>query len=188
MSDAAIGQVLRRLTLGFGKRWALFVSADHGEAFGEHQSSGHAMTLYEELLHVPLLARSPLFPPREIDERVGLVDLAPTILDLFGVATPASFNGQSLVPALSGGASSFTRPLIAEGRLRRSLTQPDGFKVIDDPLRKVVEAYDLVADPGETRNLFDADSARADPALATLRAFFSVHTRSDAGYVVPYRP
>jgi hypothetical protein len=188
VADAQIGRVERFLRLRFGKRWALFVSADHGEAFGEHQTFEHAKTLYEELLHVPLLARSPLFPPRAIDERVGLVDLGPTILDLFGVETPATFNGQSLVPLLAGGAMTFTRPLLAEGRLRQALTEPDGLKVIEDHRRKLVEVYDLTADPGETRNLFDADPARADAALAELRAFFAVHTRREGGYVTPYKP
>lgn len=188
VADAAVGRVAQFLAQRFGKRWALFVSADHGEAFGEHQSFEHSKTLYEELLHVPLLARSPLFSPRTIDERVGLIDLGPTILDLFGVETPATFNGQSLVPLLAGGTRSFTRPLLAEGRLRRAFTTPDGLKVIDDPLRKVVEVYDLVADPGETRNLFDVDPVRADPALATLRAFFAVHARREGGYAPPYKP
>jgi arylsulfatase A-like enzyme len=187
VADAAVGRVLRRLESGFGKRWALIVSADHGEAFGDHQTTDHSKTLYEELLHVPLLARSPLFRPRTIDERVGLVDLGPTILDLFGVETPATFNGQSLVPLLAGGTRVFTRPLLAEGRLRRALTQPDGFKVIDDPRRKVVEAYDLAVDPGETRNVFDAEPARSDAALSALRAFFAVHTLRAKGYEPPYK-
>ena len=78
--------------------------------------------------------------------------------------------------------------MLAEGRLRRALTQADGLKVIDDTRRKVVEVYDLAADPGETRNLFDIEPARADPALATLRAFFAVHTRTGGGYETPYRP
>jgi hypothetical protein len=188
IADAALAQVVRLLELGYGKRWALFVSADHGEAFGEHDTTDHSKTLYEELVHVPLLARSPVFPPRTVDERVGLVDLGPTILDLFGVATPATFNGESLAPILAGGTRTFTRPLIAEGRLRRSLTQQDGFKVIEDARRKVVEAYDLVADPGESRNVFDGAPERADPALARLRAFFATHTLREPGYEPPYRP
>jgi arylsulfatase A-like enzyme len=187
-ADAAVGRIALALSRGFGKRWALFVTADHGEAFGDHQTYDHAKTLYEELVHVPLLVRSPLFAARAIDERVGLIDLAPTILDLFGAETPATFDGQSLVPLLEGGAVSFRRLLLAEGRLRHAITEPDGLKVIDDPRRKVVEAYDLSADPGETRNLFDVDPARVDPALVSLRAFFAVHTYRGEGYEVPYRP
>jgi hypothetical protein len=185
--DALVGHVLRMLEERFGERWALFVSADHGEAFGEHETREHAKTLYEELLHVPLLARSPLFPPREIRERVGLIDLGPTILDLFRIETPATFNGQSLVPLLTGGNVALTRPLIAEGRLRRALTLPDGLKVIEDSRRKVVEVYDLGSDPGETRNLFDIEPARSDAALAELRAFFAVHAWKEVGYEAPYK-
>jgi hypothetical protein len=188
VADAGLGQIVRLLEAEFGKRWVLLVAADHGEAFGEHQSTEHAKTLYEELLHVPLIARSPLFPARTIDERVGLIDLGPTILDLFGVETPATYDGQSLVPLLVGATTSFTRPLLAEGRLRRALTQKDGFKVIDDPRRKVVEAYDLAADPAETRNLYDVEPARTDRALAELRAFFTVHTYRKGGYELPYKP
>jgi arylsulfatase A-like enzyme len=190
VADAAVGRVLTVLERDFGARWALLVSADHGEAFGDadHATTGHAKTLYQELLHVPLLARSPAFPPRTIDTRVSMIDLGPTVLDLFGVATPATFDGQSLAPLLAGGARSFTRPLLAEGRLRRAITEPDGFKVIDDPRRKTVEAYDLARDPHETTNLYDAEPARTDAALAELRAFFAARTRREDGYVIPYEP
>jgi hypothetical protein len=60
--------------------------------------------------------------------------------------------------------------------------------VIEDLRRKLVEAYDLSHDPGETRNIFDAEPARADAGLATLRAFFAAHTRTEGGYEVPFKP
>jgi Sulfatase len=187
MADRLLGRVLKVLEERFGDRWALFVSADHGEAFGDHQTTEHSKTVYEELLHVPLLAQSPHFVPRSIDTPVALIDMGPTLLDLFGVDTPATFNGQSLVPLLAGKTESLTRPIIAEGRLRRSLTGPDGLKVIEDLRRKVVEVYDLHSDPGETRNLFDVDPARSDVALAELRAFFAVHTYTADGYEPRYK-
>jgi arylsulfatase A-like enzyme len=188
MLDKQVGRILRILETSFGQRWALFVSADHGEAFGDHQTTEHGKTLYEELLHVPLIARSPLFAARTVDARVGLIDLAPTFLDLFGVETPATFDGQSLVPFLAGGTATLTRPLIAEGRLRQALTEPDGLKVIDDPRRKLVEVYDLAQDPGETRNVFDAEPERSDAALAELRGFFAAHAWREKGYETPYKP
>jgi arylsulfatase A-like enzyme len=186
--DRQLGRVLKALERAFEGRWALFVSADHGEAFGEHGTREHGKTLYEELLHVPLLARSPRFPPRVVTERVGLVDIGPTILDLFGLETPPSWNGETLVPLLAGKSRAFTRPLVAEGRLRRALTLPEGLKVIDDPLRKVVEVYDLAKDPDETRNLFDADPVRSDRALAALRSFFAAHAWREGAYEPPYLP
>jgi arylsulfatase A-like enzyme len=187
-ADAQVGRVLHALEEHFPSRWALFVSADHGEAFGDHETHDHSKTLYEELLHVPLLARSPAFRPGRIDARVGLVDMGPTLLDLFGVSTPASFGGQSLLPLLAGKDVALTRPLLAEGRLKKALTEPDGLKVIEDPRRKTVEVYDLATDPHETRNLFDVEPARADAALAKLRAFYAASARRTPGYEPPYKP
>jgi len=188
VADAQVGRVLRFLEAHFGERWVLIVTSDHGEAFGDHETFEHAKTLYEELLHVPLIVRSPAVRPRRVDARVGLVDLGPTILDLFGVPTPATFNGQSLVPFLEGRSVALSRPLLAEARLKVELTQSDGLKVIEDLRRKVVEVYDLARDPGETENLFDKEPGRADTALASLREFFAARTLRDGGYAPPYKP
>ncbi|MGH7297209.1 MAG: sulfatase, partial [Polyangiaceae bacterium] len=188
VADAQIARIRRQLEARFPGRWALFVSADHGEAFGEHGTYQHGKSLYEELVHVPLLAASPAFTARHIDQRVSLVDLGPTILDLFDLPTPPSFLGESLVPLLTGHDVTLTRPLFAEGRLRRELTSREGLVTIEDLRRKVVEVYDLESDPGETRNLFDAEPARGDVGLATLRAFFGGHERKQDGYAPAFTP
>ena len=61
--------------------------------------------------------------------------------------------------------------------------------MIEDSRRKVVEAYDLSSDPGETRNVFDLQPARVDFALAELRAFFACAPRGARdGYRPPYKP
>jgi arylsulfatase A-like enzyme len=164
------------------------VAADHGEAFGEHGTIYHTKTLYEELLRVPLIVRGPGIAARRIDRHVTLMDLGPTLLDVFGVDTPPGFMGQSLVPLLQGRDAPLDRPVLAEGRLRRALYFGDHLKVIEDERRKLVEVYDLLADPGEMRNLFDADSQRVLPGLAALRAFFEAHAYAKPGYSPPYKP
>ncbi|MFO0759078.1 MAG: sulfatase-like hydrolase/transferase [Byssovorax sp.] len=188
VADAEIGRVRRLLKQRFPDRGVLSVASDHGEAFGEHQTFQHTKTLYEELLRVPLLVEGAGVRARRIEQRVGLVDVGPTVLDIFAQPVPSSFFGQSLVPLLTGKTALLDRPLIAEGRLRRALTMPDGLKVIDDPRRALVEVYDLVADPGETRNLWGRDPARAEPALAALRAFFAQNALRRPGYEAPYKP
>jgi arylsulfatase A-like enzyme len=188
IADAQVGRVLSFLKQRFSDRAILIISADHGEAFGEHQTFQHTKTLYEELLRVPLLIYGPGITARTIDTHVGLIDLGPTILDLFGVETPATYLGQSLLPLARGGFGELTRPLLAEGRLRRALYFGDRLKVIEDPRRKVIEVYDLAADPGERLNLFDRDPARASQGLATLRAFFAAHALAREGYQAPYKP
>jgi arylsulfatase A-like enzyme len=187
VADASIAELSKLLAGRFGHRGYLIVSSDHGEAFGEHGTHEHTKTIYEELVRVPLLVRGPGVVARRIDQRVGVIDLGPTILDLFGVETPATFMAQSLVPLLAGRDSALDRPLLAEGRLRRALYWGD-LKIIDDPRRKVVEAYDLERDPAEARDLFDAEPARVAPALAALRAFFATHRADEPGYVPIYKP
>jgi hypothetical protein len=187
VADAQIGKVLRTLEQRFPGRWLLIVSADHGEAFGEHETFQHTKTLYEELTRVPLLMLGPGLEHRVIDERVSLVDLGPTLLDLFGLPTPLAYSGRSLARRIAGREPAMPIPVFAEGRLRRAMWSPDGLKVIVDLRRKVIEAYDLTRDPGETRNLYTVEPERVDAALAMLEAYFAargVH----GGHHPPYKP
>src|SRR5207244_2396450 len=149
-----------------GRALLLFMS-DHGEAFGEHDTREHSKTLYEELLRVPLAAYGAGVQPRVVTDPVTLADLGPTLLDLFGRPTPAGFEGQSLVACLRGGGAAATRPILAEGRLRRAIVAGD-LKLIVDLRRKIVESYDLARDPGEQDNLADGDDRRFAPLLSAL--------------------
>ncbi len=189
VADRELSRVVRLVDQKFGDRAIFIVAADHGEAFGEHQTTEHSKTIYQEMLHVPLIFRTPDRTQRVIEQRVALADLGPTILDIFGVPTPSTFVGQSLVPLLEGREVVLERPILAEGRLRRALIEQDGVKVIDDPRRKTVEAYDLVADPKELKNVFGLDP-RADAALVELRTFFRNNeiAATDPSYRPPYKP
>ncbi len=174
---------------GLWERVVLVLAADHGEAFGEHNSDHHGTTMYEVLLHVPLWVRVPGVEPRSIDTPVSLTDLGPTVLDLFGLPTPATFLGQSLVPFLRGQNPKLTRPRVAEsGRWMRAMFFDDGFKVIEDRRRGIVEAYDLLADPGELDNQFEPSDPRMQDRLMQLRSFFAAHALKKPGYKLPYRP
>lgn len=187
VADAELARVSRLLAQKFPDRGVLIVSSDHGEAFGEHGTWNHTKTLYEELLRVPLLIRGPGVRARRIEQHVALVDVGPTILDIFGAETPPGFMGQSLVPLLRGGDAALDRPILAEGRLRRAL-YAGRLKVIEDSRRKVLEAYDLDADPGETQNLVAAGDPRVGPAVAALHAFFGAHAARAPGYSPPFKP
>ncbi len=55
----------------------------------------HGMSLYSEVLHVPLMFRVPKVKPAMRDDVVELIDMAPTIAALFGVTPPASWIGRS---------------------------------------------------------------------------------------------
>jgi arylsulfatase A-like enzyme len=183
--DHELGRLRQALErTGLADRTILMVLSDHGEAFGEHGLTWHGLTLYDELLRVPLFVWTRAGRPRTVDDPVSLIDLGPTVLDLMGVATPARFMGQSLVPFLRGQRPALTRPILAEARLKRALITPGGMKIVHDTQAQTVEIFDLNKDPGEEKNLF---GIAGDDLLGVLRAFYQVHTLDRPGYEVPYR-
>jgi len=186
--DDCLRQLLEELDrLKLRDRAFVIVSADHGEAFGEHNTHHHRYTIYEELLRVPLMIQGPGVKPRRVDTPVSVIDLGPTILDLFGQATPGQFMGESLVGFMRGGSPKLTRPIAAETRLKKSLVFPDEFKAIIDDRHGTAEVYDLRADPGELINLLDAEDPRATQRVDTVRAFFDTHVLDLPGYKPPFR-
>ena len=80
----------------------IVVTADHGEAFGEHGITRHAHEVWEELVHVPLFFYVPGVTARAVDAARGHVDLAPTFVELLGAKSLPSLSGTSLVAELRG--------------------------------------------------------------------------------------
>lgn len=186
--DTQLARIAKQLdTPEFKSRSLFIVSSDHGEAFGEHSTTHHASTVYDELLRVPLIFKGLNLAPAVRDELVSLVDLGPTILDLYGLATPPSFMGESLQPLLIGKSRQFQRPIVAEGRKKRAMVFADGYKVIQNQRSRTWELYNLGSDPREKRNLSDEVDIDSEPHIALLRAFFVVHTLKKKGYKHPFR-
>jgi arylsulfatase A-like enzyme len=157
-TDLWIGKLLDwAKTQPWWSNTAVIVTADHGEAFGEHEMYKHAFELWEVLVRVPLVVYAPGALPRKIDERRSHIDLAPTILELMGVAIPAGFQGRSLVPELYGAAPDVREPILCElahdshNPPRRALIQ-GRLKIIEFE-RGRYELYDLADDPNETNDL-----------------------------------
>lgn len=112
--DAALGELLRALDADtlLDDAWLVLV-ADHGEQLGERELFLHGNSLFEPLVHIPLLVRPPGGRRGRSDAQVSLLDVAPTLLDLAGVPAPPSWRGRSLRPALEGGRLA-SRPVISE--------------------------------------------------------------------------
>lgn len=98
-TDDHVGPFLAHLArLGLAERTIVVITSDHGEEFGEHGSMGHGRTLHQEVLRVPLVIAAPgLLAPAEVTTPVSLLDVAPTVLDLLGLAPTAGQRGTSLV-------------------------------------------------------------------------------------------
>lgn len=76
--------------------------ADHGEEFGDHGRIGHARTLYPEVIRVPLMVYHRNLKPRRNRELVHLIDVLPTLIELFELQQPEYMNGRSFVSLLHG--------------------------------------------------------------------------------------
>jgi arylsulfatase A-like enzyme len=158
---------------GLSDNTMIVVISDHGEAFGLHRVGGersyyHLQTLYDDLIRVPLVFSAPGLAPREIQQPVGLIDLAPTVLDVLDLPIPAAFRGRSLAGALAGQPLSHqeVRAEILSApdwpHSARALIDADGrSKIIYNVDRPRFEVYDLVLDPDERHDL-----ERTRPRLA----------------------
>ncbi len=93
--DAQLDECLNWL-LAHPRRPIVFVSSDHGEAFGEHRSYYHGTTLYREQLHVPLLLLGADVPAAKPTTPVSLVDIAPTVLAAVKGSVQSSMFGYDL--------------------------------------------------------------------------------------------
>ncbi len=121
-ADRNFGDVLKKLSeLGLADNTLVIFSADHGEAFREHDNlKEHGGAPYAELIRVPLVVSWPGVLPagKVFDETVCLLDMAPTLLDYAGVPVPAQFQGGSLRGLIEGtGAGPFQeRTVFSQGR------------------------------------------------------------------------
>jgi arylsulfatase len=169
-TDRLIGRLLMGLErLNLIKRTCVMVTADHGERFLEHGTLVHGGdALYDEVLHIPFLLFAPGHAPRVITTPVSSLDIAPTVLDVLGIASPPAFQGRSI---LRGDGDEHA--VIAEGLRSLKLITPEwSYLYGENGARE--ELYDRRADPSERHNLAPADQETAaalrDRLLAAMEA------------------
>ena len=166
--DAQIGIVLDALArAGIAERTIVVMFSDHGFHLGEH-GCWSKYTLFEQSTRVPLIVRLPGAPAngQVCDGIVELIDVLPTLADLWGIARPDNFEGISLRPLLADAkrpwkAAAFsTLPMGGMGRAVRTkrYRYTEWAKGKAKPF--AVELYDLRSDPWEQHNL------ASDPAAA----------------------
>jgi arylsulfatase A-like enzyme len=163
-ADAAVDTLLREFGQIRGRsNTVTVVTADHGEQFLDHGGFEHNTTLYDELIHIPLVLDAPSLSPAVVDAQVELVDLYPTLLGAAG-APMDDMPGHDLLAAAS--RTGTRRPAFAEnGPL--TAVRMDGWKLIRHDTG-FEELYDLRTDPHEQRNLIDQRGDRAAPLRSVL--------------------
>jgi arylsulfatase A-like enzyme len=179
-ADHQLGRLiegLRRLDL-----WdttVLFVSGDHGEAFGEHDDRWHGTNLYDPQLRPAALLRVPGVSGKRIDVSVTFTDLAPTFARVLG--DRQSFDqlrGRSLAPlmhhrTLPEGENAFVAETfnIEDGRAYQAALVAYPLKLIYVEQGRRFSLFDLAADPGELRPIDPSSDPRSAPLLNELIAY-----------------
>lgn len=190
-ADWAVGELLRMLEEAGVLENTLFVlTADHGEAFGEHGYFWHERGVYDELTRIPLIIKWPgeAVAPRVVMQLTETVDVLPTVFDAFRVRYPKEgVQGRSLLPLIAG---------LPEKAHDYAFARSDG-----DPPSYLVRSldhalilygngrwralYDLRADPGQRHNVITQQSGEARRMLAAFGEFARGQRRPPLNFLDP---
>ena len=176
--DESVETVMDYLqTSGKAESTLTLYMTDNGFSLGEHGLIGK-QTAYEPSVRVPLLAWAPgmVEPGTTIERAVSNVDIAPTLLDVAGRATPNYMSGESFAASLAGDTTARSRNPVYESFWGGFPKHPTMFSTRGNRFKYIWyygpatdELYDLRADPIEQHNLID------DPAHEKRRK--AIHDR-----------
>ncbi len=186
-ADAAVGKLLSSLRAqSLYDNSLMVVASDHGESLGAHGEDTHGIFLYDETIHVPLVLKLPKnqMAGRQVKNRAGLLDIAPTVLDAAGIPVPSQMQGQSLM-RIAQASSQADQPAYARSELPR---QGFGWSALESwRAGKYLyirapkpELYDLAADPNATHNLAQSSKATLQTMAGQMQALDS-HLGSETG-------
>jgi arylsulfatase A-like enzyme len=166
--------------MGLMDKTIFVLTSDHGTEFHEHKRFDHGFSLYDELIHVPLVIKLPKQKKGSvIPDQISSIDLMPTILDLLDVKLSPKLQkqlrGASLVPALKGkpvAKDVYSETDYRQYTYKRSVTTRDGWKFIYTLENKGRELYNMKKDPKELKNLVELEPKRAYELEQQLFAHF----------------
>ncbi|MFQ5592132.1 MAG: sulfatase [Phycisphaerae bacterium] len=203
--DAQVGRFVDNLkAMNLYDQATLIITADHGEEFWDHGGFEHGHTLYDELVHVPLIVKLPakITPARRVvPSLVSIIDIMPTVFDLLDVEPPPTFIGESLLPAVMGKDTKdrrcFSESILYGGEkfawysgrykyIHTLIPSPEnrdsGSAAVGSP---TAELYDWQDDPRERNNLIEAHPEIAARMREELRVFSNELTQQTRGMSSP---
>ncbi len=177
--DAEFGRLMAQLEAnGTLDNTYVILTSDHGELF-ERGIIGHSgTTLYEGMIHIPLMVWKPGSQEHvDVFERTSAVDVLPTLLNLTGQPIPERCEGMILPTFPGAPADHASRPVYAvEGKLSSSFA-PLGkstLAVFQGPYKLIrytgykraapegtFELFNVANDPEELENLVDVEKSVA---------------------------
>jgi arylsulfatase A-like enzyme len=159
INDSAFGKFVEKLKeLKLYDKTLIIITADHGEEFWEHKGVKHALTLYDEVIHIPLIMKLPFKIPAglKINSLVRIIDVMPTILKLLHFTPPQQCQGKSLLHLINDNKQHITEEIYSEedfgDKVMQSIRKAD-WKLIYYPKTRLIELFNLKKDPKEQSNL-----------------------------------
>ncbi len=167
-TDEFVGKLLDNLPVD--QNTAIVIVADHGEGFLDHGILGHGETVFEELIHVPLIIKLPKNrnSVKSIDQRVSINDIFPTLCAAAGITPPGGLQGENLVPLMTGEAAESERAVLSEVHrpsrkiFEKAVLAHRWKTVFSGSEYDTVRLFDLQADPHEKE---DVSAANADQVV-----------------------
>ena len=190
-SDWALGELVALLRAqGVLDKTLLIVTADHGEAFGEHAHVWHGRSVHDEACHIPLVVRFPggQLAGKRIPALTESVDILPTLFDLLAARYPAEgVQGRSLLPLLADSRTSVSDYVFCRGGGKPSkyLVRSKDYALVLYSNGRWRALYDLKKDPGERTNVADANRAVADSMAAAFAVFAQQQRRPPLDFLDP---
>jgi arylsulfatase A-like enzyme len=161
--DSVIGKIIERMEEDrLMEKTVIVITADHGEEFYDHRGWGHSHSMYNELLHIPMIFYVPGHPnaPARIPHPVSIVDIGPTLMSLAGFPPDPFMDGKDLTALLSGDGTAVRDYIFAESLsplddIAKYTIIKDGFKLIEYkyPDEKMEALFDLNRDFKEKKRL-----------------------------------
>jgi len=195
--DESVGRIMNYLKeQGLLESTLIIYMGDNGFQFGEHGIIDKR-TAYEASMRVPMLAYCPelIKPATVVSQVVANIDIAPTILELAGLKTPAYMDGNSFLPLLEGKQKSWRSGLLYEYYWERNFPQTPTMHALRGSRYKYIhyngiwdtdELYDMEKDPLETKNLIRDPEHQEIVKLMNKELFDEL--KKTGGMYIPLNP
>jgi len=185
--DHHIGRVLDTLdALGLANDTLVVYSTDHGDYCGGHGQMDKHFNMYDDVTHVPLIARLPgRIPAGETCEAFASneLDISRTLLEAADAEIPESFVGENLIGMANGATP---REVITSqyfgtesGAYSMRMVRNEQYKFVYHPVGDMHELYDLQEDPGELNNRIDDPSLSEELSALKAKLFDEMKAQND---------
>ncbi|MFB6089235.1 MAG: sulfatase [Candidatus Aenigmatarchaeota archaeon] len=190
MTDDDLKNFINKLKgVGLYNKSLIILTADHGEAFGEHNKIGHGMGIpYEEEVHVPLIIKFPSkrFAGKIIEKPVSHMDVVPTIYDFLNIFQK-NCTGVSLLPLIKDKQKRVTTPVFSSQISKFWGMRIDNFKFYVDKMdfcykknstKTNFYLYDIRKDQKEKNNIWISESSRDEELKQKICDFYLIGERN----------